>query len=58
MPWYWSDEIARVLVDLDKIDGAVATSLTSMPVAFRRECDTIEMAAEMLLDDDEIPSAA
>ena len=58
MPWYWSDDIARVLVVSGKIDSSVAASLISAPVAFRSEASTIEAAIVALLDEDEIPLAA
>lgn len=58
MPWYWSDDIARVLVVSGKIDNAIAAPLISAPVAFRCEASTIEAAIDTLLDDDEIPLAA
>lgn len=58
MPWYWTDEIAPVLVAEGSIDTDKAAVLTAMPVAHRSEHDTIEDAAKELLDDDEIPLAA
>jgi hypothetical protein len=58
MPWYWSDDIARVLVVSGKIDKSAAAPLISAPVAFRSEASTIEAAIDTLLDDDEIPLAA
>lgn len=58
MPWYWSDEIARVLVELGKIDLARAATLTRAPVAYRSDSQELETAALALLDDDEIPLAA
>lgn len=57
MPWYWTDEIATVLVAEGSIDTEKAAVLTAMPVAHRSEHDTIEDAARELLDD-EIPLAA
>jgi hypothetical protein len=58
MPWYWSDDIARVLVVSGKIDNSAAAPLISAPVAFRSEASTTEAAIDTLLDDDEIPLAA
>jgi hypothetical protein len=58
MPWYWSDDIARVLVVSGKLDNSVATAMISAPVAYRSEASTIESAIDTLLDDDEIPLAA
>lgn len=58
MPWYWSDEIARILVDLEKLDLVRAANLTRSPVAFRCDSENLEAAALALLEDDEIPLAA
>ena len=58
MPWYWSDDIARVLVVSGKIDSSAAAPLISAPVAFRSEASTIESAIATLLEEDEIPLAA
>lgn len=58
MPWYWSDEIARALLDLGKIDRTRATDLSSRPVAFRSDSENLEKAALEILDDEEIPLAA
>lgn len=58
MPWYWTDEVAPILVAKGSIDADVAASLTSTPVAHRSDVETIEEAAEELMDDGEIPLAA
>jgi hypothetical protein len=58
VPWYWSDEIAQVLVSRGKIDARVASTLVARPVAFRSDTETVEDAAEQLLKDEEIPIAA
>lgn len=58
MPWYWTDEVAPVLIASGRIDAEVAANLISLPVALRSEHDTIEEAAEELMDDGEIPLAA
>lgn len=58
MPWYWSDEIARVLLGIGKIDAVTASRLIAAPVAFRLDSGTVEAAAESLLDDEEIPLLA
>lgn len=58
MPWYWSDDIARVLTEMKSFDVAKTSKLTATPVAFRSPAETIEAAVEILLDDDEIPLAA
>jgi len=58
MPWYWTDEVAPVLIANGSIDSEVATSLISLPVAHRSEQDTVEEAARELMEDGEIPLAA
>lgn len=55
MPWYWSDEIAPVLVADGSIDADAAADLVAVPVAHRSEHETIEDAARELMDDGEIP---
>ena len=58
MPWYWSDEVAPLLVANGSIGDDVAANLVAIPVAHRSEQDSIEEAAKELLDDGEIPLAA
>ncbi len=55
MPWYWTDDLARALLEDGRISETVASQLTSVPVAFRSEETTVEAAASALLEDDEIP---
>lgn len=58
MPWYWSDDLAEVLVAESVISPCLATELSTTPVAYRREEETVEEAGRGLVDDDEIPLAA
>jgi hypothetical protein len=58
MYWYWSDDIAKVLLDSEKIEEQLATIIGSRMVAFRSSRTAILEAAEALLDDEEIPLAA
>ena len=58
MPWYWTDDLAQVLVSDGMISQVTASELTISPVAYRRDETTIEAAAKALLDDNEIPLAA
>lgn len=55
MPWYWTDEVAPVLVANGSIAPEVAAGLIALPVAHRSEHDTVEQAAQELMDDGEIP---
>lgn len=58
MPWYWSDDVAAVLVAQGQLDAESAAGVIVMPVGYRSERATIEEAARDLLDDGEIPLAA
>ena len=58
MPWYWTDDIARALIEAGRLTADAAGSLMSVPTAIRREEPTIGAAALAMLDDDEIPLAA
>lgn len=58
MPWYWTDDIARFLLEEQRISQSVAMTLQVQPMALRRVENTLEEAALGALDDDEIPLAA
>jgi hypothetical protein len=58
MPWYWTDEVADVLLANGDIEPELAAHLIAMPVAYRSDHETIELATDELMDDGEIPLAA
>ena len=58
MPWYWSDDVARILISEGGYTSEMLCSWTVRPVAFRRDEETVEQAAEGLVEDGEIPLAA
>jgi hypothetical protein len=58
MYWYWSDDIAKALLDNGKIEERLATIIGSKMVAFRSNRTSILEASQALLDDEEIPLAA
>ena len=58
MPWYWTDEVAPVLIARGSIDADTAATMISLPVAHRSERDNVEDAAQELMDEGEIPLAA
>jgi hypothetical protein len=58
VPWYWSDDIARVLLEGGKIQPADALLMSATPVAYRSETASLAQAVEALLDDEEVPLAA
>jgi hypothetical protein len=58
MPWYWTDEVAPVLIAKGSIDEDVAAQLIALPVALRSDRDNVDDAAQELMDEGEIPLAA
>lgn len=58
MPWYWSDDVARLLLADGKIDAQTAAELSTAPVAFRADSGSVEESAAELAEDEEIPLAA
>jgi ABC-type proline/glycine betaine transport system permease subunit len=58
MPWYWTDEVAPVLVANGTISAEVAAALIAMPVALRSEHTDVDEATQELVEDGEIPLAA
>lgn len=53
MPWYWTDDLARTLIDAGKVDPSRLVRWMSAPVAIRREEADGESVARSLLDDEE-----
>lgn len=58
VPWYWTDDLSRIMVSEGLISDDLARSMASSPVAIRREETSVEEAAKAIDDDDEIPLAA
>lgn len=58
MPWYWSDDLARALVEMDAMDPSSAGAMIAAPVAIRREEASLDEVAGAMADDDELPQAA
>lgn len=58
MPWYWTDDIARALIDAGRLTVESAGAMLAVPVAVRRAEPDLETAVQGMLDDDEIPIAA
>jgi hypothetical protein len=58
MPWYWTDEVAPVLIAKGSIDEDAAAQLIALPVALRSDRDKVDDAAQELMDEGEIPLAA
>jgi len=58
MPWYWTDDLARIMVAQGLISDKTAVHLASSPIALRRDESSIEEAVSAMAEDDEIPLAA
>jgi len=58
VPWYWTDDIARALIDANQVDRDVLRTMLTVPAAIKRDEPSIEAVAQALLDEDEIPLAA
>ncbi len=58
MPWYWTDDIARALIDAGLVGSEALAPMLSVPAAVRRDEPSVEAAARAMLDEDEIPLAA
>lgn len=58
MPWYWTDDLARHLLDNGRISPDRAEMIARTPVAIRSEEEDIDRAAGEVLDEDESPLAA
>lgn len=59
MPWYWTDDLARSLIDAGKVDQSRVSQWLVSPVAIRRaEADTAEIAVGLLEEESEPPSLA
>jgi hypothetical protein len=52
MPWYWTDDLARTLLDAGKVHPMQVASWLSAPVAIRRGEQDSEVVAASLLDGD------
>jgi hypothetical protein len=57
MPWYWTDDLARLLIDEGRPDDHRLRHWVLHPVGVRREGEAREVAREML-DEDEEPALA
>lgn len=58
MPWYWTDDVARILLADSRLDPETAQNMLNLPVAFRSEHDTLDDAARELAEEAEVPLAA
>jgi hypothetical protein len=52
MPWYWTDDLARTLIDSGKADRVTVAGWIVSPVAVRSDEDSAETVAASLLNDE------
>lgn len=55
MPWYWTDDLARNLIDTGKADQAKVGEWLTSPVAIRRDTGEATDIAAALLDEEGEP---
>lgn len=53
MPWYWTDDLARTLIDAGTADPSQMGRWLSAPVAIRSADTDTETVARSLLDEEE-----
>ena len=58
MPWYWTDDLARTLIDAGEVDRTRVAAWLASPVAIRREEGSPADIAGSLLEDEGEPSSA
>lgn len=53
MPWYWTDDLARTLIDTGHVDRSRVESWLAAPVAIRSAEDSADVVADALLGEEE-----
>ncbi|MFP3915404.1 MAG: hypothetical protein ACLFWM_11055 [Actinomycetota bacterium] len=53
MPWYWTDDLARTLIDSGTVDSSRVAGWLSTPVAIRRGEEDPDAVGLSLLEDEE-----
>ena len=56
MPWYWTDDLARTLIEAGKVDATRVAAWIASPVAIRRDDAPPAEVAGALLEEDGEPS--
>jgi hypothetical protein len=46
--WFWTDELARVLIERDGVDPQRLSDWITAPIAHRSDADALEFARELL----------
>lgn len=49
MPWYWTDDLARILIDTGKVAEQRVSTWLSAPIAIRSEDSDSRAVADALL---------
>lgn len=52
MPWYWTDDLARTLIEAGKVDAARVAAWIVSPVAIRRDDTSPTEVAGALLEEE------
>lgn len=53
MPWYWTDDLARTLLEAGNVEPSRVVRWLSTPVAVRRAEADAQSVADSLLDEEE-----
>lgn len=53
MPWYWTDDLARTLIDTGRVERPRVESWLARPVAIRSTERSADVVADALLGDEE-----
>lgn len=53
MSWFWSDDLARLLIEHDAVSAEIVAAWVSAPTAHRGEGDPLEFARRLLASERE-----
>jgi hypothetical protein len=53
LPWYWTDDLAHVLIDSGRVNRSRVESWLATPVAIRSSEGSADVVADALLGDEE-----
>jgi hypothetical protein len=58
MPWFWTDDLARLLTSNGHSDGAIMERWLRQPQAVRGDGEAMTVAERLLADEDDEPALA
>lgn len=58
MAWFWTDELARALIEAGVVIPEQAQSWVATPVAYRGEGDTLELARRLWAEENPAADSA